>query len=240
MITLGVDTSTEFLTVSVISGNKVLSDYNAIGRLSHSALLVPTIQKALRKARKKLKDVDLFAVGMGPGSFTGLRIGVTAMRAFSIALNKPIIGVPTLDAIAYNALELYSGHRSLHNGGLTPIPILDAKKSQVYACIYRIDGDRLVRNSDYLLEPVERLMKRLEGDVLFLGDGIAIYKDKLMAEKTIKAKFIEDNRWFPKASVIAKLGLEMFKSGKRDDPYDLEPLYLYARDCNVMGRPRPS
>ncbi|MFH0840332.1 MAG: tRNA (adenosine(37)-N6)-threonylcarbamoyltransferase complex dimerization subunit type 1 TsaB [Candidatus Omnitrophota bacterium] len=233
MIVLGVDTSTEFLTVSVIKNDKALADYNAIGRLSHSSLLVPTIQKALKKARKKLKDVDLFAVGMGPGSFTGLRIGVTAMRGFSIALGKPIIGVPTLDAIACNVLVSGPDSRSLHNEGLTLVPILDAKKSQVYASIYSIDGDRLVRNSNYLLEPVERLMKRLEGDVIFLGDGIAIYKDKLLSKKTLKAKFIDDNRWFPKASVITKLGLEMFKSGKHDDPYDLEPLYLYARDCNV-------
>ncbi len=84
-----------------------------------------------------------------------------------------------------------------------------------------------------MLEPVERLMKRLRGRVLFLGDGIPIYRDKLSANKTIKAKFIDDKRWFPKAKVIARLGLEMFSGGKHDDPYDLEPLYLYARDCNV-------
>ena len=140
-----------------------------------------------------------------------------------------------MDAMAYNALGSDPGHRSLHNEGLTPLicPVLDAKKSQVYACIYGLDGDKLVRKSDYLLEPVERLMKRLRGRVVFLGDGIPIYKDKLSAKKTINAEFVDDKKWFPKASVIAMLGLEMFKSGKHDDPYDLEPLYLYARDCNV-------
>ena len=153
MIVLGINTSTEFLTVSVTGDGKTLADYNAVGRLSHSALLVPTIKKALAKAKKRLKDIGLFAVGTGPGSFTGLRVGVTTMRAFSIALHKPIIGVPTMDAIAYNALGSDPGHRSLHNEGLTPI--LDAKKSQAYACIYGLDGDKLVRKSDYLLEPVE-------------------------------------------------------------------------------------
>ncbi len=235
MLVLGVDTSTEFLTVSVINGDKIFADYNAIGRLSHSALLVPMIKKALIKAKKRLKDIGLFAVGTGPGSFTGLRVGVATMRVFSIALNKPIIGVPTLDAIAYNALGSDPNHRSLHKEGLTPLicPILDAKKNQVYACIYGIDGDKLIRKSGYLLEPVERLLKRLNGRVIFLGDGIHIYREKLSAKKTLKAEFIDAKSWFPKARVIAKLGLEMSSGGKHDDPYDLEPLYLYARDCNV-------
>ncbi len=121
MLVLGVDTSTEFLTVSLINGGKVIADYNLVGKLSHSALLVPTVKKALIKAKKRLKDVGLFAVGIGPGSFTGLRVGVTAMRAFSITLHKPIIGVPTMDAIAYNALGSDPARRSLHNEGLTPL-----------------------------------------------------------------------------------------------------------------------
>ena len=242
MIVLGVDTSTEFLSVALIDGKKALANYDAVGKLNHSALLVPTIKKSLTKAKKKIKDIALFSVGIGPGSFTGLRVGVTAMRGLAIALDKPIIGVPTMDAIAYNALGSDPDHRSLHNEGLTPkiCPILDAKKSQVYACIYDVDGDKLVRKSDYLLEPVERLIKRLTGRVIFLGDGIPIYRDKLSAKKTLKAEFIDDKRWFPKASVIVKLGLLMFNSGKHDDPYDLEPMYLYARDCNVGVRPRPS
>ena len=235
MIVLGVDTSTEFLSVALIDEKKVLANYDAVGKLNHSVLLMPTIKKSLAKAKKKIKDISLFSVGTGPGSFTGLRIGVTAIRGLAIALDKPIIGVPTMDAIAYNALGLDPDHRSLHNQGLTPLicPILDAKKNQVYACIYGVDGDKLVRKSDYLLEPVEKLVERLKGRVIFLGDGIPIYRDKLSAKKALKAEFIDDKRWFPKASVIAKLGLLMFSSGKHDDPYDLEPMYLYARDCNV-------
>lgn len=235
MIVLGVDTSTEFLTVSVINGGKVIADYNAVGKLNHSALLVPTIKKALAKAKKRMKDVNLFAVGIGPGSFTGLRVGVTTVRALSIALDKPIIGIPTMDAIAYNGCQYFVKEAKIRDSGSCPqiCPVLDAKKSQVYACIYSAYGDKLIRKSDYLLEPVERLIKRLSGSVLFLGDGIAIYKDKLSAKNLLKAEFIDGKKWFPKASVIAKMGLESFRNGSADDPYDLEPMYLYARDCNV-------
>jgi tRNA threonylcarbamoyladenosine biosynthesis protein TsaB len=246
MLVLGVDTSTGYLTVSIIKGDKVLADYNKVGKLSHSALLVPTIQKALKKAKKKLKDVGLFAIGVGPGSFTGLRVGVTTMRALAIALNKPIVGVPTMDAIAYNVLGTFPKvapfTTSLSNmkskgvpGGNVPTicPVIDAKKNQVYACIYSLNGDKLIRKSNYLLEPVEHLIRRLSGNILFLGDGIHIYKKELSAKKALKAVFIDDKRWFPRASIIAKMGLESFKKGRRDDPYDLEPMYLYARDCNV-------
>ena len=239
MLILGIDTSTEFLSVALINKKKVLASYDSVGKLNHSALLIPTIKKSLAKARKKAKDITLFSIGIGPGSFTGLRVGVTAVRALAIALNKPIIGVPTMDAIAYNGYQYLLGsdpdHRSLHNEGLTPkiCPVIDAKKNQVYACIYRITGDKIIKESKYLLEPAEELIKRLTGEVLFLGDGLALYKDKLSSKHGVKAEFLEGKRWFPKASVIAKMGLEKFSKGKSDNPYDLEPMYLYARDCNV-------
>lgn len=253
MLVLGVDTSTEFLSVALINGKKVLANYDAVGKLNHSALLVPTIKKAFAKAGKKIRDVALFSVGIGPGSFTGLRVGVTAIRGLAIALDKPLIGIPTMDAIAYN------GYQALRPGpilcqytvkGPAPLicPILDAKKSQVYACIYRVSGDKIVKKSGYLLESVDALIRRLNplgmvrengkrsrtnGRILFLGDGVPLYKDRLLSGQGMNAEFIEDKRWFPKASVIAEMGLKKFQKGKGDNPYDLEPMYLYAKDCNV-------
>ncbi|MDD5680108.1 MAG: tRNA (adenosine(37)-N6)-threonylcarbamoyltransferase complex dimerization subunit type 1 TsaB [Candidatus Omnitrophica bacterium] len=232
MIVLGVDTSTEFLSVALIDEKKTLVKYDTVGKLNHSKLLIPTIKKSLAKARKKAKDIGLFAVGMGPGSFTGLRVGLTAVRALAIALNKPIIGVPTMDAIAYNGYQHLKKKKELSKN-IRICTIIDAKKNQVYACIYRISGDKIIRKSKYLLEPAEDLIKKLNGEILFLGDGAALYKEKLLGNVGIKAEFIEDKRWFPRANIIAEIGLERFRKGKSDNPYDLEPMYLYARDCNV-------
>lgn len=231
MLILGVDTSTDSLAVSLINEKKILADYNRAGTLRHSSLLIPTIEKALKKIGAKAGDIDLFSIGIGPGSFTGLRVGVTAIRALAIALDKPIIGVPTMDAIAHNGF-MYLKRKKQLDIGVKICPVLDAKKNQLYACIYGHNGAKIKRESDYLLEPAKRLVKRLRSGVLFLGDAIPLYKEQLSAKKALRPHFFE-GKWFPKGSVIAKMALEAYGRGRRDSPYDLVPMYLYARDCNV-------
>ena len=232
MLILGADTSTASLSVSLIDDKKALAEYNSIGTLKHSSLLIPMIEKALKKARRKIEEIDLFSVGIGPGSFTGLRVGVTAIKSLAIALDKPIIGVPTMDAIAYNGLA-YLKRVKTPDKPVKICPVLDAKKKQVYACIYGYDGDKITRETDYLLEPAEVLVRRLEGSTLFLGEAIHLYKEQLSARKAVKAEFLDGRKWLPKGATIAKLAFEEYKKGRKEDPYDLVPMYLYARDCNV-------
>lgn len=232
MKVLGVDTSTESLAVGLIDEKNLLADYHAIGTLKHSALLIPTIKKALSKCKIKIDDIDLFSVGIGPGSFTGLRVGLATVRALAIALGKPLIGVPTMDAIAHNG-HVYLKRRKSDKLDTRICPILDAKKKQVYACIYRQAGGKLKRKSKYLLCPIEDLLKLLKEPVLFLGDAIPLYKKQLLNKRTLKACFLEGRRWLPKGNVIARIGLEKFRKGYSDNPYDLVPLYLYGKYCNV-------
>ena len=232
MITLGVDTSTNCLRVSVVNKKKILATYNSERSFKHSDLLVPTIKKALRKTGTKIDEIDLFSIGMGPGSFTGLRVGVTTLRALAIAVQRPIVGIPSLDAIAYNGLTYLKKKKLLSKYGKI-CPLLDAKKKQVYACIYRVSGVNIVRETDYFLGPLELLIKRLKGKVLFLGDAISLYEKELLKKKGLKAHFAKDKIWLPKASTIARMGIEKYEDQGGEDPYDLEPLYLYARDCNV-------
>ncbi|MEA3305982.1 MAG: tRNA (adenosine(37)-N6)-threonylcarbamoyltransferase complex dimerization subunit type 1 TsaB, partial [Candidatus Omnitrophota bacterium] len=207
MKVLGVDTSTESLTVSVVDEKKSLANYHAIGKLKHSALLVPAIKNALSKSRIKIGNIGLFSVGIGPGSFTGLRVGVTSVRALAIALGKPFIGVPGMDAIAHNGY-MYLKRMEPRKPDTVICPILDAKRKQVYACIYSRSSGKLRRKSKYLLCPIENLLKRLKGDVLFLGDAVCLYKKQLLNKRTLKASFLEDKRWLPKGDVIARMGLE--------------------------------
>lgn len=232
MIILGVDTSTDSLTVSLVNEKKILANYNSVGTLRHSALLIPTIKKALKKARLGINDIDLFSVGIGPGSFTGLRVGITTMRALAIALNRPIVGIPTMDVIAHNAL-IYLKRGKIVDSDIKICPVLDAKKKQVYTCVYRHNGAKIIRESDYLLEPVETLVKRLKGSILFVGDATPLYKEKLLSKKTLKSRFLDGKIWLPKGSVIAKMALGEYRRGRTDSPYELVPMYLYAQDCNV-------
>ena len=167
MIILAIDTSTRFLSVAVADGDRALSSYHREAHMRHSSRLIPTIEACLKRARLKLKDVDGFAVSIGPGSFTGLRIGVTTVKALAFSLKRPVAAVPTLDAIAEGA-KRFKGVIS---------PVIDAKKRKVYSCFYESDGKRIKRLTKYLLIEPDRLAKMTErfGNVLRLGDGVGIY-----------------------------------------------------------------
>lgn len=211
---LAIDTSTDYLSLAVMNNDRVIARFHREAARNHSSLLVPMIDKLLNRAKLKLKDVDGFCIGIGPGSFTGLRIGVTTVKGLSFTLKKPIVTVPTLDAIAENAKNFR---------GII-IPILDAKKNKVYACIYKSDGKSVKRISKYLLLPINDLVKRIKGvkeKIFFLGDMNGFIGDGI--------------DWYPKAEVVARLGLEKFKKMKFTRPEDLEPLYLYSRECDITG-----
>jgi tRNA threonylcarbamoyl adenosine modification protein YeaZ len=216
---LSIDTSTDCLSIAVTDEGAVLGRFHReVGR-RHSELLIPAIDKVLKRCKIKLKDLDGFCVGIGPGSFTGLRIGVATIKGLSYSLNKPIVVVPTMDAIAYNAVK-YRG---------VICPVLDAKKNKIYACFYSSNGKSLKRISKYLLVTVEELKNKNAGkDALFLGDGVKLLKE--VSDTYFSAP------WHPKAETIAKMGLEYFKNRKFTSAEDLEPMYIYSRECDVTGR----
>ena len=209
---MAIDTSTDYLSLAVLDNGKVLAKFHQKTSMRHSILLVPTIDKMLKRARLKVKDIDCFAISIGPGSFTGLRIGVTVIKGLAYALKKPVVAVPTLDVIAWNA-QNFKG---------MICPVLDARKNKVYACIYRSDENAVKKISKYLLLPLEELLKKIRkyDKVIFLGDT----KDN---------NFKKD--WHPKAEVVARLALEDFKKKRFVKPEELEPLYLYSKECDIKG-----
>ena len=149
---LAIDTSTDRLSLAVTDGDKVIGRFHRPAKRSHSRLLIPSIDKLLKKAKLKLKDIDGFVVSIGPGSFTGLRIGVTTVKGLAYSLRKPIVTVPTLNAIAHN-IKNFRG---------IICPVLDARKNKVYACIYRSDGNTIKRISKYLLLPMADLVDMIK------------------------------------------------------------------------------
>jgi len=237
---LAIDTSTEYLSLAVTRGDKVAAKMHRKAPMMHSTLLVPMIAGLLKKAKLKPKDLDGFCVSVGPGSFTGLRIGVTTIKGLAYSLNKPVVAVPTLDVIAENAKD-FKG---------VICPVLDARKNKVYACIYKSDGKKIRKISRYLLISVPELEKILSdyGKIVLLGDGIRFFAQH-------KIKFA---KWHPRADVVARFGLELFKkkksvpprqsngrsgirSGRMEAPSfisadKLEPMYLYSRECDITGK----
>ena len=220
---LTLDTSTEYLVLAVTDGAKVLSRMHRKAPRSHSSLLVPMIERLLKKARLKLKALDGFCIGVGPGSFTGLRIGVATVKGLAFVTGLPVVAVPTFDAIARNAGRFR---------GIICV-ILDARKNKVYGCFYRSNGKGAIKRiSPYLLLPASRLLKKCEkyGTLCFLGD----YADRIT--QLYPRGTVATAKWQPRADSLAVLGLELFRKKKFASAEKLEPMYIYSLECDITGR----
>ena len=220
---LGIDTSSKFLSIAVSEDKNIIKEESYLLDRQHSSQLVPKIKELLKKSRLSIKKIDGFVIGIGPGSFTGLRIGVSTVKGFGIALGKPCIGVASIDAIACNAVGV---------SGNEIIPVIDAKRGQVYAAIYRKKGNQIIRISEYLLLPIDKLMKKIKGSPVFLGDGVSLYKDKI-CDMNRKAVFMEEKYWYPGAGRLIELGFAKIKNMKKVNLDKLIPMYMYPEDCQV-------
>lgn len=228
---LAIDTSTKYLSAAIAEDNSVLAAFRDTGQLRHSALLIPTIDKLLKKCHFKLKDIDTIALSIGPGSFTGLRIGVAACKAINLTLKIPIIAVPTLDVIAYNfATEKED----------ILCPIVDAKKGKLYACFYKnnllscrpAEEVALKRIANYMLIDINNLLKKIKKPTLFFADGVNLYAEKCRKNPYIH---ISTKEWHPKAEVVAKLAFKKAQKRQFANPDRLIPMYLHSKYCQVKN-----
>ena len=225
---------------------KVLSQTHRLLDRKHSTQLVSLIDKILKKAGLPLKKLDGFCINKGPGSFTGLRIGITTVKGLAFVLQKPVVAIPSMDILAQNARPVIN--RRFYNGvkkikaeksrghPLQICPIVDAKQNKVYTCLYQSKNGKIVRKSRYLLLPVEELLKRLKGEIIFLGDAIPLYHEVICANRRIKPVFVEEKFWYPRASATVPLALEYFRRGKFENVNRLAPLYLYPKECQIRNR----
>lgn len=214
---LGLDTSTMTATCAVIEDNKLLGEYSLSQDMSHSEKLVPMIKEILDGLNLKIKDIDLYGVGIGPGSFTGLRIGVATIKSFAHLFDKPVVGVPTLEALAYN----------LPYNDIV-VPMIDARRERVYTGIYTWDNGILkeIMASDVL--PIDEVMERLKEyeDVVVNGNGSALHKKYIVEELQNKVKFSTMGQNICRASSIAELAKIKYDKGQVDDYFTLAPDYL--------------
>jgi tRNA threonylcarbamoyladenosine biosynthesis protein TsaB len=227
---LAIDTSTDYLSIAVMKDGKIVSRYHRKSAMRHSGMLVPMIDKLLKKARLKIEDIDCFAVGIGPGSFTGLRIAAATVKGLAYSLKKRIVAVPTLDVIADNAKKFK---------GII-CPVLDARKNKVYACLYRSDGSSVKKISRYLLLPAAGLLNRLKkyGRVFLLGDAVSLIMPRGCRGRFRRGADAGGDAvgWYPRAEVAARIGSEAFRRKKFVRPEDLEPMYLYSEECDITGK----
>ncbi len=220
---LAIDTSTKHFSLVVARDGKVLRYRSILLKKVLSDSIMPAIQGILRKAGLTLAKLDGFAVGLGPGSFTSLRVGLATVKGLAFALKKPVVGVPSLDVLAMN----------VSSDGQVCV-VCDAKRSMVYSCLYQKKGDTLKRKSKYLLTDIGDVLKKIKGEVTFVGDGVPLFRETIEKAAGIKPRFAPEKLMYPQAKHLAALASKRFEAKDYDAPETLVPLYLYPEDCQVQ------
>ena len=246
MYFLSFETSTKIFSLALNKDEKVLRYRNLKSAFLLEDSIVPAMDKILDSAGIKFSQIDGFAIALGPGSFTSLRVGLATVKAFAMATGRPVVGIPTLDIIAQGILSLcHSRPRQKHSGVNSSgnpfyhydeiCVINDARRGKVYACLYDPKGRRsscptptVVRKSDYLLISLDDLLEKVHGKTLLVGDAVGLYRNRLS-----KFLFADEKWWYPQSKVMAALAYERFRHKQYDDAASLLPLYLYPQDCQV-------
>jgi tRNA threonylcarbamoyladenosine biosynthesis protein TsaB len=229
MKVLGVDTSTMIAGIGIVEEDEILVEVKFSVKITYSEILLSCIDQALKNIGLKIEDLDGFATSIGPGSFTGLRIGLSTLKGLCFATGKPLAAVPSLDALAY--LSLYCQY--------PVVTMLDAKKNQVYAAVYETKNGELKRQTDYLVVDVEDLAKRISQKSLFVGPGAKLYQEKVVELLKDKAYFSLAEQSLPSGATVAFLGSKKLILGQVEDIANLEPLYLRKSEAELKFRNVP-
>lgn len=215
---LAVDTSANVAAAALVSGGKLLAESMLNNKTTHSEKLMPMIDFVLKNSGMDITDIDLFAVANGPGSFTGLRIGVSTVKGLAHAVNKPIVGISTLAGLAYNLFE---------TDGLIS-PIMDARRSQVYNAVYKWEKGVFREIAPPRAIALDDCIKEFENEkkVYFLGDGVPVHKEAIKEKMGDRAVFVPENNLNQRASSLAVLAEKKAALSETDDYNSLMPFYL--------------
>jgi tRNA threonylcarbamoyladenosine biosynthesis protein TsaB len=228
MLVLGIETATTTGSVALLSEEGVIAQYSLNIEVKHSERLMATIDRVLSDARLTLADVGGIAVSIGPGSFTGLRVGLATVKGLAFATGKPVAAVPTLRALAWNLP--YAAH---------PVcPLFDAKKKEVYAALYRVEGTKLVQMTEERVVPLVKLLESLDGTTVFTGDGARQFRAEIAGVLGERALFAPRAATLPSAASVAEIGLGMIREGAASDPDGLVPMYLRRPEAEVAWEKR--
>lgn len=215
---LGIESAALVASVAVLTDDTMTAEYTVNFKKTHSQTLLPMIDEVVRMLGIELETVDAIAVSGGPGSFTGLRIGSATAKGLGLALEKPLIHVPTLDAMAYN----------LYGASALICPIMDARRNQVYTGLYHNQSGFEVVKAQCAMdvgELVRELNERGEKTV-FLGDGTPVYADFIRERVTVPYEFAPAHVNRQRAGSVAALGAWYYMQGRIETAEAHEPDYL--------------
>lgn len=217
---LAFDSSGLVASVAIVQDDNLIAEYTTNYKKTHSQTLLPMLDEVVRMTETDKKSFDLLAVAAGPGSFTGLRIGSATVKGLALAWDIPVVAVPTLEALAYNA---WGSRRII-------CPIMDARRRQVYTGLYRFDkDDKMEALMDQVPMDIDELIKVL-GDrgeeVLFVGDGIDVYADTIRQKMTVPFSFAPAHMNKQRAGSVAVAAKKRYEEGIYTSGDDFAPEYL--------------
>ena len=225
MYLLALDTATPVTAVALLEDQKVLGESYQPAK-SHSVTLLSDVDRLMNENNITRKDLGAVAMGVGPGSFTGMRVGLALAKSMAFALKVDLVGVSTLEALAQNG---WGGEADWI------CPSLDALKKEVYGARYRMDGTREETEAAHDPREWAEHLSKVEGRCLLLGTGVLRYKDVFV--EALKDQAIvpsEEERHRVSAAAVGRLGFERLRRGEKDDPRVLEPVYCRLSEAELM------
>ena len=216
---LAVDSSGLVASVAVVMDDNLLGEFTMNYKKTHSQTLLPMLDELADMIELDLNTLDAIAVAGGPGSFTGLRIGSATVKGLALALDKPVIQIPTVDALAYNLC----GHRDL------VCPLMDARRNQTYTGLYQFDGNQMQVIKEQCAVEIAAIVAEINNigkPVVFLGDGVAVFHDYIAEHCKTGYTFAPAHLNKQRAGAVAALAEEYYKQGKIMDAAEHKPEYL--------------
>ncbi len=222
---LAIDTTGDTCSVAYGRDGKLICDIYLHDKNTHSINLMPIVDNCLALANVDIDDIDAFAVAVGPGSFTGIRIGVCSVKGFASLKNKPCIEVNTLDGLARNAQGFFG----------TICPLIDARRTESYFAVYHGDKSAVTKISDYGADKLELIFNDLpDGDVCFTGDGALAYRDFIVESLGQRAYFLNDANMLQDAKSILKIAFEKAEKEEFISSFDIMPYYHKVSQAERM------
>lgn len=216
---IAIDASGIAGSVAYMKDGELVGEYYICHKLTHSETIMPMLEHLKELIGIELEEIDAIAVTSGPGSFTGIRIGVATAKAMALALNVPVIGVPTLDVIAHNIVYTED----------LICPIMDARRNQVYTSIYKWNDEVLERINEHEAIDMGELLSKfdhLEGNVIFIGDGIEGFRGQITDKLGDRAKFAPSFLKMQRASTLGHIACIEYEKGHVEDADLFAPIYL--------------
>jgi universal bacterial protein YeaZ len=224
---LAVDTSASVASVAVMEDGVLLGEYSINNKKTHSQKLLPMINELLKNLDISVKEMDYFAASSGPGSFTGLRIGITTIKTLAYSADKPVIAVPTLDALANNVAPSEA----------LVCPMMDARNSQVYTALYTAEKGAVQNITEYMGIHITELCNILNGKnkrVILLGDGVAIHKAFINESLKVSFDFAPASSILQRAASVAEVAMQMLVDKRQQSSFDMVPFYLRKSQAERM------